>query len=151
MSRAEREDLGATRAGDAETGGESLVRHEEDLEVGTRPVDAGEVHVRKEVETEHVEEVVPRRREHFDDVEHVAANEGDSGEVETLPDGSVSIPILEEELVITKRTVVRERVIVRKRTETEHRRVDAELRKERVEIDSDVDLEAETGSSRSPS
>ena len=148
MSRAEREDVGATRVGDAETAGESVVRHEEELEVGTRPVDTGEVHVRKQVETEHVEEVVPRRREHFDDVEHVAANEGDSGEVETLPDGSVSIPILEEELVISKRTVVRERVIVRKRTETEHRRVDAELRKERVEIDSDVELEGETGSNR---
>lgn len=148
MSRRESDDVGASHVGTAETGGESLVRHEEELEVGTRPVDAGEVHVRKEVETEHVEEVVPRRREHYDDVEHVAANEGDSGEVETLPDGSVSIPILEEELVITKRTVVRERVIVRKRTETEHRRVEAELRKERVEIDSDVELEGETRSNR---
>ena len=148
MNRAEDEDVGTTRVDDAETAGESAVRHEEELEVGTRPVDTGEVRVRKQVETEHVEEVVPRRWEHFDDVEHVAANEGDSGEVETLPDGSVSIPILEEELVISKRTVVRERVIVRKRTETEHRRVDAELRKERVEIDSDVELEGETGSNR---
>ena len=148
MSRAEDEGARATRVDDAETAGDSVVRHEEELEVGTRPVDTGEVRVRKQVETEHVEEVVPRRREHFDDVEHVAANEGDSGEVETLPDGSISIPILEEELVISKRTVVRERVIVRKRTETEHRRVDAELRKERVEIDSDVELEGETGSNR---
>ena len=148
MSRREGGDVGASHVGTAETGGESLVRHEEELEVGTRPVDAGEVHVRKHVETDHVEQVVPRRREHFDDVEHVGANEGDSGDVETLPDGSISIPILEEELVISKRTVVRERVIVRKRTETEHRRVDAELRKERVEIDSDVELEGETRSNR---
>ena len=147
MSERDRADVGASRLGvDADDA--AVVRHEEELEVGTRPVDAGTVHVRKHVETDHVEEVVPRRREHFDDVEHVAANEGDSGEVETLPDGSISIPILEEELVISKRTVVRERVVVRKRTETEHRRVEADLRKERVDIDSDVELEGETAPGR---
>lgn len=53
--------------------------------------------------------------------------------------------MLEEELVITKRTVVRERMVVKKRTETRHERVEAEIRKERVEIDADagVDLERE--------
>ena len=30
--------------------------------------------------------------------EHVPALEGDSGQVETLPDGSMSIPVLEEQL-----------------------------------------------------
>jgi uncharacterized protein (TIGR02271 family) len=67
-------------------------------------------------------------------VERVPAAEGDSGEVETLPDGSISVPVLEEELVVTKRVVVRERVIVRKRTTTERRRIEAELRKERVDL-----------------
>ena len=47
--------------------------------------------------------------------------EADSGEVEVLPDGSVSIPVFQEELVIEKRLVVRERVIVRKHTVTEDR------------------------------
>ncbi len=60
-----------------------------------------------------------------------------------LPDGSVSIPILEEELVVTKRTVVRERILIRKRTVTEHQRVEAELRRERVELDSEDDAEIE--------
>jgi uncharacterized protein (TIGR02271 family) len=64
-----------------------------------------------------------------------AAVEGDSGEIETLPDGAISIPILEEELVITKRIVVRERIVVSKEVETETQRVEAELRRERVEID----------------
>lgn len=66
------------------------------------------------------------------------AEEYDSGEIETLPDGSISIPILEEELVVTKRLVVKERIIVRKDTVTETRRVDAELRKERLEIEGDA-------------
>jgi stress response protein YsnF len=58
----------------------------------------------------------------------------DSGEVETLPDGSISIPILEEELVVYKRVVVRERLIVHKDAEVEHRTIGAELRRERVEV-----------------
>jgi len=58
----------------------------------------------------------------------------DSGEIEYSPDGTISIPVLEEELVVTKRIVVRERIIVRKGVETTRQRVDAELRRERVEI-----------------
>lgn len=67
----------------------------------------------------------------------------DSGEVETLPDGSISIPILEEELVVTKRVVVRERLIVHKDSEVEHRAVGAELRRERVEVRNEPAARAE--------
>ena len=121
--------------------GAAVVRHEEELHVGKTSENVGAARVRKHVETGRVEEVVPRTVEHIDDVERMPPNEHDSGQVETLADGSVSIPVLEEELVISKRTVVRERVVVRKRTETEHRRIEAELRKERVEIDAEGDVE----------
>ena len=53
----------------------------------------------------------------------------------SLPDGSVSIPVLEEEIVVTKRTVVRERIVVRKEVATEVQRVEAELRREHVDVD----------------
>jgi stress response protein YsnF len=46
---------------------------------------------------------------------------------------------------------VRERVVVRKRTETHHQRVEAELRKERVEIDAGEGVEPAEGSADSPS
>ena len=121
----------------------SVVRHEEELQVGKVDRELGAVRARKRVETERVAENVPRDTEHFDDVERVAPSENDSGEIETLPDGSVSIPILEEELVVTKRVVVRERVVIRKRTVTEQERVEAELRKERIEIDADEGVELE--------
>jgi uncharacterized protein (TIGR02271 family) len=122
---------------------EDIVRHEEELRLGRSVEDLGTVRARKEVATERVEETVPREVEHVDDLERVPAGEGDSGEVETLPDGSISIPVFEEELVVTKRLVVRERVVVRKRTEVEERRVEADLRKERVEIESTGDAEVE--------
>ena len=118
----------------------SVTRREEELDTGTTVEETGAVRARKHVETEHVEDVVPRTREEAD-VERVAAGEGDSGEIETLPDGSVSIPILEEELVVTKRTVVRERIVVRKRTVTEEERVEADLRKERVELETSGDVD----------
>ena len=66
-------------------------------------------------------------------------SEYDSGEVEFLPDGSISIPVIEEELVVSKRRVVRERIIVRKDSQVVHERVDQELLKERIDITADGD------------
>jgi uncharacterized protein (TIGR02271 family) len=77
------------------------------------------------------------------DVERVPAGEGDSGEIETLADGSMSIPVLEEELVVTNRVVVRERIVIRQRTVTREERIRAELRKERVELETKGDMDVE--------
>jgi uncharacterized protein (TIGR02271 family) len=116
-------------------GGEvETTRREEELEVGKQLAPLGNVHVQKRVEAERVEQDVPRRVER-PGFERLAAAERDSGEIETLPDGSVSIPVLEEEIVVTKRTVVRERIVVRKEVATEVERVEAELRSEHVDVD----------------
>jgi len=118
----------------------SVVRREEELVVGTHAVEYGEVRARKRVETERLDEVFERQVEHAGELDRVSAYENDSGEIETLDDGSVSIPVFEERLVVTKEIVVRERVILRKRTVTEQERVEAELRKERVEIETSGDV-----------
>ena len=117
----------------------SLVRSEEELDVGVLPTEAGRVRARKVVEQQRVEEVVARGIEHAQ-VERVAPEPADSGEVETLPDGSLSIPVFEEQLVVEKRLVVRERVVIRKHTVTEEHLVEADLRRERVEVDADPQL-----------
>ncbi len=75
-------------------------------------------------------------------VERVSAIEGDSGDVKTLPDGTVSIPVFEEVLVVEKRLVVRERILIRKRTVTEEHVVEADLRRERVEVEADANVDA---------
>jgi uncharacterized protein (TIGR02271 family) len=62
----------------------------------------------------------------------------DSGQVEYQADGSVSIPVFEEELVCEKRVVVRERVVVRKEAVTENQELEADLRRERVDVDPDA-------------
>ena len=58
----------------------------------------------------------------------------DSGEVELLADGSVSVPVIDEELLVFKRRVVRERVIVRDGAIRERRAVGVELRRERISV-----------------
>jgi uncharacterized protein (TIGR02271 family) len=111
-----------------------LIRSEEQLEVRAEPVLRPGVGVRKHAETEDVEAAYERAVEQIDGLEHAAAAEGDSGEAEVLPDGSVSIPVFEERLVVTKEVVVKERVIVRKRTVTETQLVQESLRRERVDV-----------------
>ena len=118
-----------------------IVRSEEELEVGVAERQAGAVRANKQVDVEHVEQLVDRGIEHAE-VERSAPVEGDSGQIETLPDGSISIPVFEEQLVVEKRLVVRERIIIRKHTVVEHELVEADLKKERIDIEADADIQA---------
>jgi uncharacterized protein (TIGR02271 family) len=115
---------------------DDLVRHEQELEVDVVEEPIGRVRARKRVEARDVSEDVERE---FEDAEvsREPAAAGDSGEIETLPDGSVSIPLFEEELVVTKRLVVRERLVIRKRRLVETERVEATLRSERIEVEAE--------------
>jgi uncharacterized protein (TIGR02271 family) len=127
---------GGTSRPQPDAGDEAVVLHEEEATAATRWEGVGSVNVRREVERERVREDYPRRREQLVE-ERVPAAPDDSGKIETLPDGSISIPLFEEELVVTRRTVLRERVIVRKEEVTEWQRVETELRRERVRFDTD--------------
>lgn len=121
--------------------GQSLVRHEEEVAgVAKAWREKGSIRARKRVERVAVRRSVPVDVEQVD-VDYVGAEDGDSGEIETLPDGSISIPVYEEELVITRRPVLRERVVIRKGIATERVTVTDRLRRERVEIDADDGLE----------
>ena len=114
---------------------------EERLQVGTEREQIGSARAVKHVDVEQAQARVERGTEHADLERSVVDDvEGDSGEVETLPDGSISIPVFEEQLVITKRLVVRERVIVRKHTVYEEQVVSAELRRERLEVEAVGDV-----------
>jgi stress response protein YsnF len=117
-----------------------VIRREEELAVGRVEREAGRVRIRKVIEEQPFEDVVARGIEHAD-FERTPANPDDSGKVEQLPDGSVSVPVFEEQLVVEKRVVVRERVLIRKRVEEVAQPVRADLRREVMEVD--VDPEAE--------
>lgn len=118
---------------------DGLLLSEEQLRVGTQTEETGRVRAVKHVDTETVSRRVPRGIEHAE-VDRAPVEDGDSGEVETLSDGSLSIPVFEEQLVVQRRMVVRERVIVRKHTVYEEQELTAELRKERLELETDGDV-----------
>lgn len=113
-----------------------VTRSEEELAVAIEPRHAGSIRVRKLVENRSSEQIVRRSREDAE-TERVPADDADTGEVITYDDGSISIPVLEERLVVEKRLVVKERVVVRKHTVTEEYVIEADLRNERIEVDAD--------------
>lgn len=128
------------RDGTADDSRELLVS-EERLAAGTETEQIGSARAVKHVDTESVQTRVQRGTEHADtervDVADAAA---DSGQVETLPDGSLSIPVFEEQIVVTKQLMVRERIIVRKHTVYEEHVVTADLRREQLKVDTDGDV-----------
>jgi hypothetical protein len=67
-------------------------------------------------------------------METAPADEGDDGQVMTLPDGSLSVPVFEERIFVEKRMVVRERVVLRKHSVTHREQVHADVRVEHVEV-----------------
>ena len=137
MSRrtSETDDLQVVRTPEDEAT-RAMVVSEEQMRVGTQVEQSGAARAVKHVDVEQVSTRVERGTEHAD-LERlaVADAQADSGQVETLPDGSVSIPVFEEQIVVTKRLVVRERVILRKHTVYEEHVVTADLKKERLEVE----------------
>jgi uncharacterized protein (TIGR02271 family) len=115
-----------------------LVRHEEEVRGthggGWRGV--GYVKARSRIGRSRVDLAVAKAVERAE-LERVPVSEGDSQRIETLDDGSISIPVFEEELVVKKRVVLKERIVLRKRIETVTETVVDELRKERIEIEPD--------------
>ena len=105
---------------------------EEELEIGKEVVSAGEVRVRKHVETERVRETVPVMREDVT-VERRPLPPG-AGLEPRFEGDVVYVPIVEEELVIQKRLVAREELVIRKRRVTEEQVVEETLRRERAEV-----------------
>jgi uncharacterized protein (TIGR02271 family) len=116
---------------------EELVLHEEQAVVGTEQVPVGTARASKRIETHTETLTVDRGTEHAD-LQREPAVEGDDGKVHVLEDGSVSIPVMEEQIVVTKRLVVRERVVLRKHTVYEEHTVSADLRREQLDVDVDL-------------
>lgn len=105
---------------------------EEELKVGKRERVAGEVDVRKHVETEHVREPVQLHREEVEVERRPVSRETRGSE---MRDDEIRVPVTEEEVVVEKRPRVKEEIVVRKRDITDTEYVDEDIRKERADID----------------
>jgi uncharacterized protein (TIGR02271 family) len=110
-------------------------RSEEDLLAGTRERVAGSVNVRKRVRTDRERLEVPTRREEVS-VERVPAS-GEASEAQIGAD-EVSVPVVEDEVVVQKKPVVKEEIRVRKDVVHERQIVEEDVRREEVDIEDDT-------------
>ena len=128
----------ADRRGYAGERGEIRVeRKEEELVAETREREAGHVNVRKRVRTEKQRLRVPKRREEVY-IDRVAPSEGSWAGAE-IGEEEFRIPVAEEEVVVEKRPEVKEELRIRKEVVEDEEVVEADLRKEEVEVEDDTE------------
>ena len=120
-------------------------RSEEELRVGTREREAGSVNVRKRVRVDREQVRVPIRREEVK-VERVPVEGRATPEAE-IGGGEVQIPVVEEEIVVEKRPVVKEELRIRKDVVEDEEVVEADLRKEEVDVYDETTRRGDTGES----
>ncbi|MBE7157996.1 MAG: PRC and DUF2382 domain-containing protein [Rhodospirillales bacterium] len=107
---------------------------EEQVKVGKRTVDAGQVRLRKIVRTEIVNQPVEVKREDVV-VERVPAGEVRSGTgTSDFKEEVIDVPLSREEVVVSKDAQVTGAVRVKKTAETETQQVSEQVRKEDVEV-----------------
>jgi uncharacterized protein (TIGR02271 family) len=121
-----------------DTGERDLTLSEEQLNVGKRAVEAGQVRLRKVVRTEHQEVPVELKREEVE-IERIPAEQvsGDAGDA--FQDETIDVPLMQEEPVVEKTAQVTGGVRVTKDVETETQTVGGDVRSEDVEVDRDTD------------
>lgn len=122
---------------------ERLTRAEEELRIGTREKQAGEVVVGKHVETEHVTQPVERKVERVRVERHPVS--GEQRATGGVDERELRVPIVEEDVVVEKRPVVKEEIVVSKDVETETENVEADIRKERFDVQGEGNVIEDTG------
>lgn len=130
-----------TMTGRGADGEAEMIRSEERLNVGTEQVESGKVRLHKYVVTEQQQITVPVsheevrvEREPISDKDRAGAM---SGRGTKLEESDQEITLHAERPVVNTETVAVERVRVGKETVTEDQTVGGQVRKERVDIDSD--------------
>jgi uncharacterized protein (TIGR02271 family) len=120
---------------------DAMTRSEEELRVGTAERERGRARLRKYVVTEEVQQTVPVQREEVR-VEREPITDANVDQALDGPEISEEeheVVLHEEEPVVEKRTVPKERVRMEKETHVDEETVSDEVRKERIEADGDVD------------
>jgi uncharacterized protein (TIGR02271 family) len=115
---------------------EAMTRSEEELRVGTAERERGRVRLRKYVTTEQVQQTVPVQRERVR-VEREPITEANLDAATSGPEiaeAEHEVILREEEPVVDKRAVPKERVRLDKDTVTGEERVAEEVRREQIEV-----------------
>ena len=111
-------------------------RSEEELRAGTREREAGNVNVRKRVRTDRERLEVPVKHEEVH-VDRVPVDEEGTGA--EIGEDEVSVPVVEEELVVEKRPVVKEEIRLRKDVVEDEEVIEEDVRKEEIDVDDETE------------
>jgi uncharacterized protein (TIGR02271 family) len=120
---------------------DAMTRSEEELRVGTRERESGRVRLRKYIVEDEVTQTVPVRREEVR-VERepiTDANVGDAMDGPAISEEEHEVVLHEEETVVEKRAVPKERVRLGKEEHTDEHEVAETVRKEQIEVDNPRD------------
>jgi uncharacterized protein (TIGR02271 family) len=120
---------------------DAMTRSEEELRVGTETRERGRARLRKYVTTEQQTVTVPVQREEVR-VEREPITEANIDAATSGPaisEEEHEVTLREEEVVVDKRAVPRERVRLDTETVTDERQVSEEVRKEQIEVEGDQD------------
>ena len=115
----------------------AMTRSEEELSIGKTERETGRARLRKYVVEDQVQETVPVRREEVR-VERepiTDANAGDAMDGPAISEEEHEVVLHEEEAVVEKRAVPKERVRLDKETEVQEQTVSENVRKEEIEVD----------------
>ena len=110
-------------------------RTEEELAAGTREREAGELRVKKNVRTDRESVEVPTRHEEVS-VERVPLS-GEASEAQ-IGEDEVNVPVTEEEVVVSKRPVVKEEVRIRKDVVEDTQIVEEDVRREEIDVEDET-------------
>src|SRR5215218_4133035 len=115
----------------------AMTRSEEELRVGTTERESGRARLRKYVVEDEVQETVPVRREEvrLEREPITDANAGAAMDGPAISEEEHEVVLHEEEAVVEKQAVPKERVRLDKETEMEEQQVSDSVRKEEIEID----------------
>lgn len=119
----------------------AMTRSEEELAVAKRSKEVGKARLKKYIVTENVTTTVPVQREEvrIEREPITDANRDEAMSGKDLSEEEHEMELHEEEVVTEKRVVPKERVRLDKDVVTEEQQVSEEVRKEKIEVDGDVD------------
>ena len=120
---------------------DAMTRSEEELRIGKTERESGRVRLRKYIVEDEVTETVPVQREEIR-VEREPITDGNVGDAKGGPaisEEEHEVVLHEEEVVVDKQAVPKERISLDKDTVTEDRTVSETLRKEEVDVDGEAD------------
>ncbi|GAA1469876.1 PRC and DUF2382 domain-containing protein [Nocardiopsis exhalans] len=121
--------------GGADTEDMSVLRHEEQVDIGVERREGGQARMRRHVETERFDETVPLHHEELEVERRPITDPSQVTDTGHMEEDEETFTLYEERPVVSKEEVPVEEIHVRKRDVTREEHVEGELRKEHIEFD----------------